>query len=145
MPRSPRCAPPKPASAPTRRTCEQTRLTTETQVQIHRGQGAGADAARCETANLNLQYGTIAAPISGLIGDTLVPVGGLVNPNAAQPLTTIVPLEPDLGAVQSQRSAVSDVHEDSSAGSDKDRRMPLQLILADNSVFPQTGKIENTL
>ena len=28
------------------------------------------------------------------MGDTLVPVGGLVNPNAAQPLTTIVPLDP---------------------------------------------------
>ena len=47
-----------------------------------------------ETAKLNLQYGTISAPVSGLIGDTLVPVGGLVTANSAQPLTTIVPLDP---------------------------------------------------
>src|ERR1019366_5009522 len=48
-----------------------------------------AQRGALETAKLNVQYGTIQAPISGLIGDTLVPVGGLVNPNAAQPLTTI--------------------------------------------------------
>ena len=34
------------------------------------------------------------APISGLIGDTQAPVGGMVTPNAQQPLTTIVPLDP---------------------------------------------------
>ena len=50
--------------------------------------------AALRTAELNLQYGTIVAPISGRIGDSLIPVGGLVTPNSAQPLTTIVPLDP---------------------------------------------------
>jgi membrane fusion protein (multidrug efflux system) len=72
---------------------EQTRLTTETQVQSTEGK-VQAQRGALETATLNVQYGTIRAPIGGLIGDTLVPVGGLVNPNAAQPLTTIVPLDP---------------------------------------------------
>src|SRR4029077_15203895 len=72
---------------------EQTRLTTETQVQSTKGK-VQAQRGALETATLNVQYGTIRAPISGLIGDTLVPVGGLVNPNATQPLTTIVPLDP---------------------------------------------------
>src|ERR1051325_7603712 len=74
-------------------TVEQTRLTTETQVQATEGK-VQAQRGALETATLNLEYGTIRAPISGLIGDTLVPVGGLVNPNATQPLTTIVPLDP---------------------------------------------------
>src|SRR5450432_4042130 len=72
---------------------EQTRLSTETQVQSTEGK-VQAQRGALQTATLNVQYGTIAAPIGGLIGDTLVPVGGLVNPNAAQPLTTIVPLDP---------------------------------------------------
>src|SRR4051794_15734783 len=74
-------------------TVEQSRLSTETQVQSTQGK-VGAQRGALSTAQLNLQYGTIVAPIAGLIGDTLVPVGGLVTPNAAQPLTTIVPLDP---------------------------------------------------
>jgi len=53
-----------------------------------------------ETATLNVQYGTIQAPIGGLIGDTLVPVGGLVNPNAAQSAHYHRSAGPDLGAIQ---------------------------------------------
>ena len=53
-----------------------------------------AQRGALRTAELNLEYATIRAPISGLIGDTLVPVGGLVTANAQQPLTTIVPLDP---------------------------------------------------
>src|SRR4051812_10783640 len=74
-------------------TVEQSRLSTETQVQSTQGK-VGAQRGALSTAQLNLQYGTIVAPITGLIGDTLVPVGGLVTPNATQPLTTIVPLDP---------------------------------------------------
>src|SRR5262245_24840560 len=74
-------------------TVEQTKLSTETQVQSTEGK-MNAQRGALETAQLNLQYGTIRAPISGVVGDTLVPVGGLVTPNAAQPLTTIVPLDP---------------------------------------------------
>ena len=43
---------------------------------------------------MNLEYATIRAPISGRIGDSLVQVGGLVTSTSAQPLTTIVPLDP---------------------------------------------------
>ena len=102
-----------------------------------------AQRGALETATLNVQYGTIRAPISGLIGDTLVPVGGLVNPNSAQPLTTIVPLDPIW-----VRFKVSEAQYLAFMGKKRGPRRtgpPLELILADNSVFPQTGKIENTL
>src|SRR5215831_72464 len=64
-------------------TVEQTRLSTETQMQSAEGK-VRAQRGALETAELNLQYGTIRAPVSGLIGDTMVPVGGLVTPTAAQ-------------------------------------------------------------
>src|SRR5436309_14382640 len=57
---------------------------------------ASVDAARAilRTAELNLEYATIRAPISGRIGDSLLQVGGLVTKTSPQPLTTIVPLDP---------------------------------------------------
>jgi membrane fusion protein (multidrug efflux system) len=121
---------------------EQTRLTTETQVQATEGK-VQAQRGALETATLNLEYGTIRAPISGLIGDTLVPVGGLVNPNATQPLTTIVPLDPIW--VRFKVSEAQYLQFQGKMGGRAKQGPVLQLILADNSVFPQTGKLTNSL
>jgi membrane fusion protein (multidrug efflux system) len=118
---------------------EQARLSTSTQVQSTEGK-VHAQRGALETAQLNLQYGTIRAPISGLIGDTLVPVGGLVTPNAAQPLTTIVPLDPIW-----VRFKVSEAQLMALRGGAAKQSPPLELILADNSHFPHAGKITNTL
>src|ERR1035437_9200956 len=121
---------------------EQTRLTTDTQVQSTEGK-VQAQRGTLETATLNVQYGTIRAPISGLIGDTQVPVGGLVNPNATQPLTTIVPLDPiwvRFKVSEAQYLAFMG----KKAGPAKEESA-LQLLLADNSVFPQAGKVSNSL
>src|ERR1019366_5954321 len=80
--------------------------------------------------------------ISGVVGDTLVPVGGLANPTATQPLTTIVPLdtmwvrfkvseEQYLAMVNGRTISVKN-------------EPPIALVLADNSIFPNQGKIENS-
>jgi membrane fusion protein (multidrug efflux system) len=121
---------------------EQARISTETQVDSTRGK-MEAQRGALETARLNVAYGTIQAPISGLIGDTLVPVGGLVNPNAAQPLTTIVPLDPIWA-----RFKVSEAQYlafQGNRGGPVKQGPQLQLILADNSTFPQAGRIANSL
>jgi len=120
---------------------EQTRLTTETQVKSTEGK-VQAQRGALETADLNVQYATITAPISGLIGDTQVPVGGLVNPNSTVPLTTIVPQDPIF-----VRFKVSEAQYLSLLGKDPAAKNgpALQLILADNSVFPYSGKIANSL
>ena len=118
---------------------EQTRLSTSTQVQAQEGK-VHSQQGSLQTAELNLQYGTIKAPISGVIGDTLVPVGGLVTPNAAQPLTTIVPLDPIW-----VRFKVSEAQYLALKGGPATQSMPLELILADNTRFPQTGHMTNTL
>jgi membrane fusion protein (multidrug efflux system) len=102
-----------------------------------------AQRGALETAKLNVQYGTIQAPISGLIGDTLVPVGGLVNPNATQPLTTIVPLDPIW--VRFKVSEAQYLSYMGKKGGPAKELPPLQLLLADNSVFPPTGKVANSL
>src|ERR1039458_4203744 len=121
---------------------EQTRLSTDTQVQSTQGK-VEAQRGAVETANLNLQYGTIRAPISGLIGDTLVPVGGLVNPNAASPLTTIVPL--DVIWVRFKISEAEYLKLKGKPGEQVQDGPQVSLILADDSTFPQTGKVTNAL
>ena len=121
---------------------EQTRLSTETQVQSTEGK-VQAQRGALETAALNVEYGTIRAPISGLVGDTLVPVGGLVNPNAAQPLTTIVPLDPIW--VRFKVSEAQYLAFMGKKGGPVKEGPALQLVLADNSVFPQTGTVANSL
>ncbi len=118
---------------------DQTRLSTQTQIASTQGK-VEAQRAALSTANLNLEYSTIRAPITGLIGDTLVPVGGLVNANAQQPLTTIVPLDPiwvRFKVTESQYLAFKKRGTLSQSA--------LTLVLADNSEFPQRGYITNTL
>jgi membrane fusion protein (multidrug efflux system) len=72
---------------------QQAKLNTSTQVQSAEGR-VQQQRGSLTTANLNLEYGTVKSPISGRVGDTQVPVGGLVSANSAQPLTTVVPLDP---------------------------------------------------
>jgi membrane fusion protein (multidrug efflux system) len=121
---------------------DQATLSTRTQIDSMLAKVESQRAA-LRTAELNLEYGTIRAPIGGRIGDTLVPVGGLVPPNAPQPLTTIVPLDPIWVRFKVTESDVLKwtMGGRSMPGGD----LPLTLVLADNSEFPWKGRIENSL
>jgi membrane fusion protein (multidrug efflux system) len=117
---------------------DQARLQTNTQIKSMEGKVESLRAA-VATAKLNLEYGTITAPITGVAGDTQVPVGGLANPTATQPLTTIVPLDPmwvRFKVTEEQYLAMA-------AGKVNKIRNepPITLLLADNSTFPNKGKI----
>jgi membrane fusion protein (multidrug efflux system) len=117
---------------------DQARIQTATQIQSTEGK-VDAQRGLLAAARLNLEYGTIQAPITGLVGDTLVPVGGLVTPSAAQPLTTIVLLDPmwvRFKISESQYLAYKQRLHD---------QAPLELLLADETTFPQRGHIENTV
>ncbi len=120
---------------------DQARLTTDTQKQSAQGKLESQRGA-VETATLNLEYATIRAPIAGLIGDTLVPVGGLVSPNSNQPLTTIVPLDPIWVRFKVSEAQYLAAFRVNGAGISSPK---LELLLADNSTFPQTGKVTNVL
>ncbi len=118
---------------------DQARLSTTTQIQSTQGK-LEAQRGALETAQLRLQYGTITAPIGGVIGDTLVPVGGIVTANSAQPLSVIVPLDPIWVRFQmseAQYLAYGKKQKASTGG--------LQLLLADGSTFPHAGSIETVL
>jgi membrane fusion protein (multidrug efflux system) len=92
---------------------------------------------------LNLEYATILAPIGGRVGDTLIPVGGLVSKTSQTALTTIVPLDPIWVRYKvSEGQYLSDVH---NKGMKALLAIPLELVLADNTVHPFPGKLQNTV
>lgn len=121
---------------------EQTGLSTRTQIDAMAGK-VEANRAALRTAELNLGYGTIKAPIAGRIGDSQIPVGGLVNPNSPQPLTTIVPLDPIWVRFKVTESEYLSWAKRGRKTFAND--LPVTLILADNSEFPQKGRIEDAL
>jgi membrane fusion protein (multidrug efflux system) len=117
---------------------EQNRLSTRAQIDTAQAQ-VESNRALLRTAELNLEYATIRAPIDGRIGDSLIQAGGLVTKNSPQPLTTIVPLNTiwvrfkinEADQALYQRLA--------------NTREPLQLLLADNTVYPYPGRFENSV
>jgi len=121
---------------------EQARLSTKAQIDTTAAQ-VESNKAVLRSAQLNLDYATIEAPISGRIGDSQVPVGGLVNRNSAQPLTTIVPL--DVIWVRFKLSEGEYFQYEQRKRKDPNRRAPLQLILGTGDVHPHPGRLENTV
>jgi len=98
-----------------------------------------ANRAMLRTAELNLEYATIRAPIGGRIGDSLLQVGGLVTKTSAQPLTTIVPLDPVWVRFQVSEAELplfERAHGET---------VPIELVLSDGTVHPYRGHIVNTL
>ena len=121
---------------------KQTRLNTETQIQANAGK-LQEQRGSLNAARLNVQYGTVVSPISGMVGDTLVPVGGLVSPTSAQPLTTVVPLNPIWVRFKLNESQYMDYMK--LRGSANKQGPPLELYLANHTKFPEIGHIENAL
>jgi membrane fusion protein (multidrug efflux system) len=98
-----------------------------------------ADRAGLRTAELNLDYATIRAPISGRIGDSQSQVGALVTRTSAEPLTTIVPLDPIWVRFQISEAELRSFDQQDV------RALPIELVLSDGTVLSQKGRIENTL
>ena len=121
---------------------EQTRLQVRTSIDSAAAQVA-SNKALLRTAQLNLGYATIIAPISGRIGDSLIEVGGLVSKNAAQPLTTIVPLDPIW--VRFKVSESEYLEYEKSKERQNSVTQPIHLLLADDTVFPHEGRIQNAV
>lgn len=126
---------------------QQIRLSTQTQLAAS-GAQVQSNKALLRNAELNLEYSTIRAPIGGRIGDTLIPVGGLVSKASATPLTTIVPLDPIW--VRFKVSEGEYLYTQSRAKQPAGARpvivdAPLELVLADGTIHPYPGHIQNAL
>jgi membrane fusion protein (multidrug efflux system) len=111
-------------------------LSTRAQIDAA-GAQLEAKRAQLRTAELNLEYATIRSPIDGRVGDTLVPVGGLVSRNSNEPLTTVVPLNPIWVRFNVSESEQLAFRSRTNA--------PLELVFGDGTAYPFEGRIQNTV
>ncbi|HLQ76097.1 MAG TPA: efflux RND transporter periplasmic adaptor subunit [Terriglobia bacterium] len=119
---------------------EQARLSTKAQIETTAAH-VESQKASLRSSELNLEYATIRAPISGRIGDSMVQVGGLVTRSSAQPLTTIVPLD----VIWVRFKLSENEYFDYERRTKKEQSIPLQLVLADGQPYPHEGRIQNTV
>ena len=120
---------------------QQERLTQQTDIERA---AAGVERAKAalRRAELNLGWTEIRAPISGRIGESLGQVGTLVTPNSPEPLTRLSPLNPISVSFQvSERDYLR--HFDGAKGAKGAKGSEFELVLADGSRFPHTGKFRS--
>jgi len=105
-----------------------------------------ANKAAVDKAQFDLGYTTITAPIDGLIGTTKVKTGNLVGRGESTLLVTISQIDPILfrvGIAEAEYLKVARrVQEQKASGVAQGEPVPIQLILADGSVHPHTGRLD---
>ena len=108
---------------------------------------AGADVAAAkaavQTAQLNLDYATVTAPISGRIGQALVTEGALVSATEATQMALIQQVDQVYVNFAQPVSDITRLRNAFASGKAKalGLTIPVRIALDDGSELPQTGKL----
>jgi len=100
-----------------------------------------ADEAAVKTAELNLGYTKITAPVDGIAGIASAQVGDLVGPSTGT-LTTVSQVNPIKATVNLGEQGFTEFVTKHPDPDERDRylsKLEFQLLLADGTVFPQKG------
>jgi len=103
-----------------------------------------AGQATVDNATLNLGYTSIASPIDGVVGTTLVKAGNLVGRGESTLLTTVSQVDPILfraGISEAEYLRIARRAEELRAARG-DEKTAIQLLLADGTIHSQTGHVE---
>lgn len=105
-----------------------------------------ADRQAVEAARIDLSYTTIYSPLSGRIGRASVKIGGLVGKGEPTLLATVSKVDPIwVNASISEREYLEIAKSSRQRGDAKPvapaGQIPLQMILADDSVYPHEGRV----
>jgi membrane fusion protein (multidrug efflux system) len=98
-----------------------------------------ADAAAVETAQLNLGFTKITSPIDGLAGLAQAQIGDLIGQSGSV-LTTVSTINPIKVYFQVSEQSYLTFWRHLVDTNSSDHDVPLQLIFADGSIYPQEGK-----
>ena len=117
---------------------------TDAASAAHEAVAAVAQArAALDTARINLRYTTVPAPVSGRIGRSLVPVGGLATAGQTQPLAVISVLDPIYVDIQQSAADMMALRQSFLAdGGTAPMHAPVALLLDNGNVYSQPGTLE---
>jgi membrane fusion protein, multidrug efflux system len=103
-----------------------------------------AATATVEKNRIDLGYATVTSPIEGLVGTTLVKAGNLVGRGESTLLTTVSRLDPILfRAGMSEAEYLRLVRRVDEIRRERGGKpVPIELVLADGTVHPQTGLLD---
>jgi membrane fusion protein (multidrug efflux system) len=118
----------------------QNNLAAKATVATAKAQIQTAEAA-VETAKINLDFTRLVAPIDGIAGQAQLQVGALANPGSG-PVTsvsTVNPIKVFFTASETQYLAFRKRFPTESSRLEADKKLRLQLILADGSTYQYEG------
>jgi RND family efflux transporter MFP subunit len=102
-----------------------------------------ATEAAVETAKLNLGFTRLVAPIDGIAGLAQLQVGALVSPSSP-PVTTVSTVDPVKVYFTVSEQEYLDFNRrfpTEASREAEERQLPLELILADGTTYPQKGRV----
>jgi len=102
----------------------------------------GQTRAALETAQINLRFTTVPAPITGRIGRSLFTVGALVSATQTDPLAQIQRLDPMFVDIQQSADALLSLRRSLASGGVTPTTAQVRLKLPDGGDYGQTGTIE---
>jgi membrane fusion protein, multidrug efflux system len=110
----------------------------EANIVAAQAQILGAQAA-LEKAQLNLSFTKITSPVGGIAGIAKAQIGNLVGPGTTEELTTVSTLDPIKCYFPISEQEVMQIQRDKVKQEGRSK-VPLDLILADGSVYPKKGE-----
>jgi membrane fusion protein (multidrug efflux system) len=109
-----------------------------THASVEAGKAAVVAAeANVESAQLNLDFTQITSPVTGIAGIAKTQLGNLVGPSSPQELTTVSSVNPIKAYINIAEQEYLSVRD----SAQNMETVPLQLILADGTVYPHKGKL----
>jgi membrane fusion protein (multidrug efflux system) len=124
------------------RAIAQSQLDTEIQAKLGAQAVVQAAQANVEQAELNVEWTKVTSLVSGIAGIAQVQIGNLVGPSSV--LTSVSQVDPIKAYFTVSEQEFMDFHRrfpTQATVEEQRRRMPLQLILADGTVYGQIGRI----
>ena len=101
--------------------------------------------ANVDTAELNLSYATVTAPIAGRAGRALVTEGALVGMSEATPLTTIKRIDPiyvNFSQSVAELARLEDSENKAGSAGGSRPELKVEIVLPDGGLYPHAGAID---
>jgi RND family efflux transporter MFP subunit len=102
-----------------------------------------AAAAAVKSAQINLDFTRLVAPIDGIAGQAQLQVGALVNTSssAITTVSTVDPIKVFFTVSEQEYLSFNRLYPTEATRQSQEKRMPLELILADGTTYSKKGKV----